>query len=435
MKFKKLCTYIAGLLTACLPLASALAADLPAVDDPDVMDRVVAQRMLPISMTAPVDTGTLLLSDSPEYADGDGILYGDTVSGDVRLYFYHVNQHQYNRKIVAMLYNPHPYPLEAVLQGYQYTRPSTDYYQVGKELSTMYYEGNMTVNKITVPAHDYAIVGQRLNETVVRPDQLFSGIVNVSLPEPMILSSMILPPQEDPIAFIRKQQYLASDSVQLRGTFHGKDRYLSTLIPYSTDSGIGYILLADGVWDRFLQGRDVMDNRASEDTGNYGVDYTIHLRTTGTGNIHLYFNPQGGEYAGVTELIYSDSQRGEDKKIVELPRHRHSMGYNDPYAMEYVDTFPAGTDMTIHIMPPGAANLPVRFLVVPDNKLRPIREAIQSERTAKERQAAAAAEAAKRKAAYKDKTIQPETELQSDNQGEFMSLKDRLAKLQKKDKK
>ena len=42
MKFKKLCTYIAGLLTACLPLAGALAADLPAVDDPDVMDRVVA---------------------------------------------------------------------------------------------------------------------------------------------------------------------------------------------------------------------------------------------------------------------------------------------------------------------------------------------------------------------------------------------------------
>ncbi len=169
MKFKKLCTYIAGLLTACLPLASALAADLPAVDDPEVMDRVVAQRMLPICMTGPVDTGTLLLSDSPEYADGDGILYGDMVSGDVRLYFYHVNQHPYNRKIVAMLYNPHPYPLEAVLQGYQYTRPSTDYYQVGKELSTMYYEGNMTVNKITVPAHNYAVVGQRLNETVVRP--------------------------------------------------------------------------------------------------------------------------------------------------------------------------------------------------------------------------------------------------------------------------
>ena len=171
------------------------------------------------------------------------------------------------------------------------------------------------------------------------------------------------------------------------------------------------------------------------------MDYTVHLRTSGTGNIHLYFNTQGGEYAGVTELIYSDPQRGENKKIVELPRHRHSMGLNDPYAMEYVDTFPAGTDMTIHIMPPGAANLPIRFLVVPDNKLQPIREAIQAERTAKEQRAAQAAAdaaaraaAAQRKAAYKDTTIQPEAELQSDNQGQFTSLKDRMAKLQKKDK-
>ena len=38
----------------------------------------------------------------------------------------------------------------------------------------------MTVNKVTVQPHDYALVGQRLNEVVVHPDQLFSGIVNVS---------------------------------------------------------------------------------------------------------------------------------------------------------------------------------------------------------------------------------------------------------------
>lgn len=432
MNIKKLCTYIAGLLTAFIPMGTPLAAGFPGIDDPEVMSRVVVQPMKSISMTPPIDTGTLLLSDSPEYAENDGILYGDMVSGDVRLYFYHVNQQPTDRKIVAMLYNPHDYPIDAFLQGYQYTRPSTDYYQVGKELSTLYYEGNMTVNKVTVQPHDYALVGQRLNEVVVHPDQLFSGIINVSLPEPMILSSMILPVKEDPTAFVRKLQYLPSDSVKLRGTFHGKDRFMSTLTPYSTDSGIGYILLADGVMDRFLQGRDVMDNRSSQDTGNYGLDYTIHLRTEGTGDIHLYFNPQGGEYAGVTELIYSGPQRGEDKKIVELPRHRHSMGLNDPYAMEYVDTFPAGTDMTIHIMPPGAANLPVRFLVVPDSKLQPIREAVQSSREAEERRAAEAE--ARRRAARQDTTIQPE-ELQSDNQTPFTSLKDRMAKLQQEQKK
>ena len=82
-------------------------------------------------------------------------------------------------------------------------------------------------------------------------------------------------------------------------------------------------------------------------------------------------------------------------------------------------------------MPPGAANLPVRFLVVPDSQLQPIREAVQSYREAEERRAAEAE--ARRRAARQDTTIQPE-ELQSDNQTPFTSLKDRMAKLQQKKK-
>mgnify|MGYP000007714697 CR=1 FL=1 len=77
MNIKKLCTYIAGLLTAFMPMGASLAAEFPRIDDPDVMSRVVVQPMRAISMTPPIDTGTLLLSDSPEYAEKDGILYGD----------------------------------------------------------------------------------------------------------------------------------------------------------------------------------------------------------------------------------------------------------------------------------------------------------------------------------------------------------------------
>lgn len=433
MKLKKLCRYMTGLFTALLPLAGCLAADMPSVDDASVMSRIVVQPMLPIAMTSPVDTGTLLFSDSPEYATADGILYSDRVEGDVRLYFYHVNQQGANRKIVAMLYNPQPYPVEVTLQGYQYTRPSKDYYQVGKELSTMYYEGDHAVNKITVPARGYALAGQRLNETVVRPEELFSGIVDLKIPEPMILSSMIMPVPYDPIQFVKQQVYLPSDSVKLRGTFTGKDRYLTNLIPYEPKSGIGYILLADGIGDRFLQGWDDLDKRRSEDTGNYGVDYTVRFVSQGQGNLNLYFNTQGGEYAGVAELIYTDDQGNEDKKIIDLPRSRHSMGLNDPFAMEYVDTFPAGKNLTIHFMPPGAANLPVRFIVVPDDKLQPIQEMVKEDRDAQEQRAQAYRSRAAA-AAQTDNTVEPET-LQSDSQTEFTSLKDRLAKLQDKDQK
>lgn len=369
MKLKKMCMYIAASAWAvCLGMAWAGAAS---VDDPDVMDRIVHGRMLPIAMSAPLDTGTLLFSDSPEYVTQDGILYGDKIDGDSRVYFYHVNQSDVPKKVVVVAYNPSDEAGDIILRGYQYTRPSTSYYLVGKQLSIGYYEGNATVNRIHVEPHSYALVADRLNGVAVQPDELFSGIVDMTLPFPMYISTAMMHMDYDPIGFMKQQYYLPSDSVKLRGTFRGKDRNLKTLIPYSPNEGVGYIKIGDGIDDRFLQGRDVMDNRPSENTGNYGVDYSIAIRTKGDGKIHMYFNPQGGEYAGVAEVLYGDGKGGiAEKKIVSLPREKLSMGLNDPYAIQYVDSFDAGTDVTVHIMPPGAANLPVRILLVPDKNLQ-----------------------------------------------------------------
>lgn len=369
MKFIKWYKYIVCGAWAVLAFTHGVMAG-PDADDPDTMDRIVHSPMLPIAMTDPIDTGTLLFSDSPEYPEQDGILYADKVSGDCRMYFYHVNQGHSPRKIVVMAYNPTGSVVDVVLKGYQYTRPSTSYYTVGKELSTIYYEGYATISKIPVEPYGYALLGSRLNDVSILPDQLFSGIVDMELPVPMYISAVILPVQADPVAFVQKQIYLPSDAAKLRGTFRGKDRYLSTLIPYSPNDGTGYVKIADGIADRFLQGRDVMDNRISENTGNYGVNYTIRLRTKGVGNIYMYFNPQGGEYAGVAELIYTNQKNGDDRKIVELPSKTLSMGQNDPFAMQYIDSFKAGSDVIVHIMPPGAANLPVRIVLVPDKQLR-----------------------------------------------------------------
>lgn len=370
MKWKTCCKHIAAILMlAGAFTATAFASD---VDDPAVMNQIVHGRMLPIAMSTALDTGTLLFSDSPEYVTEDGILYGDKVTGDVRVYFYHVNQSSIPKKVVVMAYNPSDEPVSIILRGYQYTKPSTSYYLVGKQLSTMYYEGDTPINRVTVAPHGYTLVGSRLNGVAVQPDELFSGIVDMTVPISMYISTLMMPMDTDPVAFIQQQKYLPSDNVKLRGTFRGKDRSLRTLVPYAPSDGVGYIKIGDGIDDRFLRGRDVMDNRESENTGNYGVDYSIAIRTKGDGPIHMYFNPQGGEYAGVAELIYADpsGKTAGDKKIVSLPREKLSMGLGDPYAIQYVDTFNAGTNVTVHIMPPGAANLPVRIILVPDKQLQ-----------------------------------------------------------------
>lgn len=397
MRIFKCIINILAMTTVC-----AYAAASPDPSDTETMEHLVHAHKNVIGMTKPINKGTLLFSDSPEYPTENGILYGDKVNGDCRMYFYHVNQSNIPRKIVVIAYNPEDTDETVIVKKCQYARPSTEYYEVGKELSRLYYESNNIFDKVVVPAHGYALLGSRLDKVKVLPDQLFSGIVDMELPTAMYVSSMILPFNEDPLEFVRKQIYLPSDSVKLRGTFWGMNRYMSTLIPYLSLDGIGSIRIAGDVLDYFLVGRDAMDNRVSKNVGNYGVDYTIRLRTKGEGNFHLYFNPMGGEYAGVIELMYMDAEQKEVKKIVELPSDRLSMGKDDPYQMQYLDSVPAGTDVIMHMMPPGAANLPIRIIVVPDKDLQKAADDADAQRALQEKIRKEAELAAKAQEAQKE---------------------------------
>lgn len=397
MRIFKCIINILAMTTVC-----AYAAASPDPSDTETMEHLVHAHKNVIGMTKPINKGTLLFSDSPEYPTENGILYGDKVNGDCRMYFYHVNQSNIPRKIVVIAYNPEDTDETVIVKKCQYARPSTEYYEVGKELSRLYYESNNIFDKVVVPAHGYALLGSRLDKVKVLPEQLFSGIVDMELPTAMYVSSMILPFNEDPLEFVRKQIYLPSDSVKLRGTFWGMNRYMSTLIPYLSLDGIGSIRIAGDVLDYFLVGRDAMDNRVSKNVGNYGVDYTIRLRTKGEGNFHLYFNPMGGEYAGVIELMYMDAEQKEVKKIVELPSDRLSMGKDDPYQMQYLDSVPAGTDVIMHMMPPGAANLPIRIIVVPDKDLQKAADDADAQRALQEKIRKEAELAAKAQEAQKE---------------------------------
>ena len=66
----------------CLTASFAQAADL---QSPEVMARLVSMPMKFMALREPKDTGNLLFSDSPEYAERDGILYSDLVRGDSRM--------------------------------------------------------------------------------------------------------------------------------------------------------------------------------------------------------------------------------------------------------------------------------------------------------------------------------------------------------------
>ena len=87
--------------------------------------------------------GTLLFSDSPEYVQSDGIMYADTVQGDARVLFYHLNDTDEPKRVAVVLENTtDKYTSVEVTRGGM-SEPSSYYLQVGKQTQTEYFDTKM----------------------------------------------------------------------------------------------------------------------------------------------------------------------------------------------------------------------------------------------------------------------------------------------------
>ncbi len=132
LKLKKCCLSLvaAGML---LLSASALAAD-----------ELITGKGLPenyIEVTAQKTTSgpTLIFSDSPEMVYKNGVLHRDTVSGDVRIFFHHVNAMQTNKKLAVLLTNEKMRPAAFEVTNSSIGNAGWHYLKVGKETQQKYF--------------------------------------------------------------------------------------------------------------------------------------------------------------------------------------------------------------------------------------------------------------------------------------------------------
>ena len=83
---------------------------------------------------------TLIFSDSPEMVYKNGVLYRDTVSGDVRIFFHHVNAMDSNKKLAVILTNEKMRPAAYEVTNSSIGRAGWHYLKVGKETQQQYFD-------------------------------------------------------------------------------------------------------------------------------------------------------------------------------------------------------------------------------------------------------------------------------------------------------
>lgn len=305
--------------------------------------------------------GTLLFSDSPEIVEQDGILYADTVVGNARLLYYHLNGTKLSKKIVVVLENRTDDDADVTITNYAMGGPSSDYLYVGKSTQEEYF-GGKKIAFAHVPARGKQLLHPKLNQVAVQPEKLVYGVFDFDTKTPVKVSVMMLPADADPLHFIDQAKVLPADKSHLRGTFIGMDRIVKAERIYDgRRDGTVAVTLADGKLDRYRTGVDATDGSIVENYGNYGVLYKIQLPVTGTTRTQYYLNPCGGVYAGALAMRKGMYGRPE---MVPTPRNKAFFGDGRRETdTSFIGEYGSLDSVWIEFSPPGASNLPARLIL------------------------------------------------------------------------
>ena len=377
----------------------------------------------PLAVKTVKEIDTLLLSDSPEYVKEPSIVAAGTLHGKSRIYFYHVNERIEPMKVGILLENKGNVPAFVEIERAIYAKPSPDYFKVGRELSkkemgtaeldlgAWAQEGvnipvrsnvmkkdikqqkenleqsrkakvkrveeevkkDATSRTISLVSHDTSAkefvlrpgevrpIFTELEKVLVKKDDLFSGIVDLSTSEPIYASVAVMEPKSTVTYGLPLLPIHPIDEVELRGTYEGMRRFHVVEPKFNSDAGPASFEIANDREDAFISGVDETTNgKVVKNKGNYGVSNVYVLHTEGKTPYALYFNPLGGAFSGTFRITSSKGAYTYD-----VPVKGPYLGHQTIYDTQLLDVFDRPEDLILEYMSPGASNLPVRFLLIP----------------------------------------------------------------------
>ena len=329
--------------------------------------------------------GTLLFSDSPEYVDRPGILYQDTVKGEVRVLYYHLNNTKVPQKVAVVLENASPEERVNIVQVTRggTAKPSEYYLWVGKNTQRQYF-GEKKIDVVLLLKDKKRLLQSGMDEIVLQPGQLVYGVYDFKADHPVKTSVIMYPANANPLEFIEGAKVLPRDSVALRGTYKGMDREITSEREYDPErDGIVYIMLADNKIDEYKVGVDATDGCQTVDYGNYGVLYKIAIPVKeGAPKVQYYLSPLGGTYAGTmtvrrdhspyTKLIetpaglgYFGDQTAPEPENVSKAREEGTALFGSHMELADLGCYDNSVPNYFEFTPPGASNLPVCLILMP----------------------------------------------------------------------
>lgn len=286
----------------------------------------------------------LLLSDSPEEFTQKGILYQDIINDKARLYADHINgtQQKMTMAILATNNSDKPVTLRTTNKGEVW--PSVYANLIGSEASVDFLLGNTYQEKLEIPAHQTLIYSQLPDFYPGQGVNLFYDIESDGELQMSFVAAETI--TQTSLSELPKLEYTG----HVRGSFPVSE--LDWKVEASTFKSPSIVSIGDNTTDPFVKGYDVFRKQETENGGNYGVLYKIHMDKPRKMTVMML--PLGGVFKGPFKV------NGE---IVPVP----ASGVITAFDGMVVLARTSGTEesLDIEFTPPAGSAFPINLIFYP----------------------------------------------------------------------
>lgn len=335
-----------------------------------------------VSYTKTVQPGPqFIISDDPEYIRVPEaiVLQEEVVPGAVRLYVYNVNgvrePNRIERKITAVIKNTGKETMSIRMLKYSSQKPSTNYFQVGKQGLEDYFASEVKNDVRTVKPGEVIAIDEQLERNVVSYDELVHGFYEFVIDQPAQISVLQTAPEKSgPQAFLNIKNIIPhSHGNAGRGLFGVSNYAISAADTIDTQNGISQLIIADGQDDPWITGTIGPEKAYARNAGNYGVLYNTSIKwksTDGKGLALVTWNSRSADnqWCGGMGLTMELFDTDGHKTIRQLPSDALiTKAAPEAILIEIYkpDSSKEIQEINFTYSPPGASCLPTPLILIP----------------------------------------------------------------------
>ena len=321
-----------------------------------------------------------IISDDPEYIRiPEAIATKETVQpGAVRLYVYNVNAvkepEKMPRKITAVIKNIGKSTMHLRMLRYSSQKPSGNYFLIGKQGLYDYFSSKETQKIVKIKPGKTVAIDKQLEKNIVQFDELTHGLYEFVIDQPAEIAVLQTSPLRSGADAYEEITNIIPTSHKNagRGLFGVSNYQIINDEIISTDQPISQLVIADGIDDPWVLGKEGVSGKEAKLAGNYGIMYQVEFNwksTNGKGLALVTWNSRT-DNKWCSGMANSILIKNEDKpnQIVSVPSNQlTTKGAPEGVLIEIFKPDPNKEIQTLKFVysPPGASCLPTPLIFVP----------------------------------------------------------------------